>query len=145
MSEKEKRDEAHQSARMAEHLMAVCDPRPHELCHAHAIVSGSHKGAATQRAIMAAVGMRIDDADNGCWLPRNTAAIAQMPKRLREAVPHSRIHRYNYYFWLDTLIDYDLIEDMESLTRALNMIEMRLQAGKQPEYVMNKKGVGLPQ
>lgn len=145
MTEKEIRDEAHQSARLAEHLVAICDPRPHELCHAHAIVSGTHKGAATQRAIMAAVGMRIDDADNGCWLPRKTAAVSLMPRRLREAVPHSRIHRYNNYFWLDTVLDYDLIEGMEDLTQALNMIEMRLQAGKQPHYVLNKKGVGLPQ
>ncbi|WP_425487764.1 AHH domain-containing protein [Microbulbifer rhizosphaerae] len=60
------------------------------------MVSGAHKGAATQRAIMAAIGMRIDDAHNGCWLPKNTAAISQMPRRLREAVPHSRIHRYDY-------------------------------------------------
>ena len=145
MTEKQLRDEAHQSARLAEHLMATNDPRPHELCHAHAIVSGAHKGAATQRAIMAAIGMRIDDAHNGCWLPKNTAAKSQMPKHLREAVPHSRIHRYNYYFWLDTVIDYDLIEDAEDLIRALNMIEMRLQAGIQPGYVMNKKGVDLPQ
>jgi len=31
------------------------------------------------------------------------------------------------------------------LARALRMIETRLQAGTQPHYVMNKKGVGLPQ
>ena len=32
----------------------------------------------------------------------------------------------------------------DKLRQRLNMVSLRLQAGSQPPYVMNKKGVGLP-
>ena len=88
--------------------------------------------------------MRIDEPENGCWLPKNTAAKMQMPRRLSNAVPHSRIHRYNYYFWLNQLINPSTTDTKEKLRSALKMIAARLQNGKQPTYVMNKKEVGLP-
>src|SRR5690606_27218725 len=112
-------------------------------CHAHAIVAGKHLNSAIIRALMARLMIRIDDPDNGCWLPENTAAKAHMPVRLRNAVPHSRIHRFNYYFWLNTLIDPAIISTEADLRRTLTMIATRLQAGSQPNYVMNKKGEGL--
>ncbi|MDN3638770.1 AHH domain-containing protein [Simiduia curdlanivorans] len=144
MSQIELEAEAHQSKRLAEFMEITSDPRPHPKCHAHAIVSGHHKLAVTQRAVLAWLKVRIDDPVNGCWLPRNTAAKSEMPSSLKNAVPHSRIHRYNYYFWLDRVISFELTTTPDSLMKALKMIELRLQAGKPPSYVMNKKGVGLP-
>ena len=73
--------------------------------------------------------MRIDDPRNGCWLPSNTAAKIKMPDWLRNAVPHSRIHRKSYYFWLDTVININTIKDTPSMISALRMISMRLQSG----------------
>ena len=136
--------EEHQSKVLGAFMAATGDPRPNEHCHAHAIVSGAHKDAAELRATIAWLKLRIDDPHNGCWLPRDTAAKVKMPERLRNAIPHSRIHRYNYYFWLNRVINPVATETKEKLIEALNMVEMRLQKGKTPPYVMNKKGEGLP-
>jgi len=137
-------DERHRSKELAAFMTMTGDPKPHKECHAHAIISGGHKEAAELRAILAFQKIRIDDPDNGCWLPRNTAAKAVMPKRLKEAVPHSRIHRFNYYFWLNRIISLTLTSSPKKLRNTLNTVELRLQSGRQPDWVMNKKGKGLP-
>jgi hypothetical protein len=144
MSIDELEDEGHQSSLLAHFLAVSGDPKPSPKCHAHAIVSGAHRSAAELRAVLAWLKLRIDDPDNGCWLPENTAAIAHMPSHLRKAVPHSRIHRFNYYFWLNTLIDPAITSSQADLRRTLSMVATRLQSGSQPIYVMNKKGDGLP-
>ncbi len=138
------RDEAHVSARLGEHLALAGDPRPSEHCHAHAIVAGRHRDAAVLRAVLARLKVRIDDPDNGCWLPRNTAAVAQMPPRLRKAVPHSRIHRANYFTWLDGRIDLQKTPTAERLRLELEIVERQLQQSTFPPYVMMRKGEGLP-
>lgn len=144
MSVDELEDEKHQSDLLAHFMGASGNPRPHSKCHAHAVISGAHKYAAELRAILAWLRMRIDDPDNGCWLPENTAAKPHMPAYLQSAVPHSRIHRYNYYFWLGTLIDPAITSTQDKLRQTLKMVAMRLQSGSQPDYVMKKKGVGTP-
>lgn len=134
MSNSDLKKEEHNSARLAKHMESSGDPRPAsaELCHCHAIVSGAHKLAAQQRAIMAWCMMRIDDPRNGCWLPRNTAAKARMPRWLRNAVPHSRIHRKSYYFWLDQLININTIKSTEDLLQTMKVIRTRLQSSSLP-------------
>lgn len=144
MTVDELEDEKHQSHLLAHFLAISGDPKPNSKCHAHAIISGAHRYAAELRAMMAWLKLRIDDPDNGCWLPQNTAAKACMPARLKRAVPHSRIHRFNYYFWLNTLIDPAITGTKEDLCSALKMIAMRLQSGTEPKYVMKRKGEGLP-
>jgi len=143
MSIDELEDENHQSSLLAHFLTVSGDPKPHSKCHAHAIVSGAHRYAAELRAVLAWLKLRIDDPDNGCWLPENTAAKVKMPAHLRNAVPHSRIHRFNYYFWLNTLIDPAITSSQTNLRRTLTMVATRLQSGTQPKYVMNKKGEGM--
>ncbi len=128
-------DEAHESARLAQ-FMSIVDPRPHPLCDAHAIVSGGHKRAATLRGILAWFEMRIDDRHNGCWLPKNTAAKEHMPKYMKRAVPHSRIHRVGYYNWLDTLITLDTISTVVDLKRVLGLVRSRLIYSTFPKNVM---------
>jgi len=134
MSQTDLKAEEHNSERLAQHMTSAGDPRAAsaEICHCHAIVSGAHKRAAQQRAIMAWCMMRIDDPRNGCWLPRNTAAKNGMPDWLRNAVPHSRIHRRSYYFWLGQTININTIKNTEDLVNALRMIRTRLQSGALP-------------
>ena len=136
--------EKHDSARLSRHMEEACDPRPNSYCHAHAIVAGKHPEAVKLRAVLAWQKMRIDDAYNGCWLPRNTAAKVHMPARLRNAVPHSRIHRFNYYFWLNTRITLASAPTFDALAHVLGLIEGALQNSAFPSYVMKRKGAGLP-
>lgn len=144
MTRREIRAEAHQSARLAVHLAILGDEKPHSACHAHAIISGAHKRAAPMRALLAYHKVRIDDVFNGCWLPENTKAKRVMPKRLKNAVPHSRIHRYNYYFWLRRLINTRKTKTPDDIKYTLKTIGHQLQTGTQADYVMLKKGEGLP-
>jgi hypothetical protein len=130
-SNKRLQKEAHDSGRMAEMMEASGDRRPAlaEYCHCHAIVSGSHAEAAVVRAVLAWCKMRIDDPRNGCWLPSNTAARARMPSWLKNAIPHSRIHRKTYYNWLQDVINFSTIKELDDLIGTLKMLRMRLQSG----------------
>ncbi|MFL0809136.1 MAG: AHH domain-containing protein [Agarilytica sp.] len=144
MSKTDLRKEEHNSELLASHMTSMGELRPHKLCHAHAIVSGGHPGAAGLRAILAHFKVRIDDPDNGCWLPKNTDAKKSMPTKLRNAVPHSRIHRSNYYTWTSRILDFSRVKSNNRLRFELNMIERLLQQGNHPAWVMNKKDVGVP-
>ena len=112
------------------------DPRPHELCDAHAVVAGAHPKSAALRLILAKHRRRIDDPVNGCWLPKNTAAKTHMPERLRAAVPHSRIHRHHYYGWLSSILRSPRIKNPADLDRLLVGVSFRLQTGAIPPEVM---------
>jgi hypothetical protein len=139
MSNDQLRSEEHNSARLGSHLIERFGKRP-SCCRAHAIVAGKHKYSARLRLLMAKLKIRIDDTDNGCWLPENTAATPHpsFPK----AVPHSRIHRFNYYFFTHgRLIS---LRDPGHFRNGLNIIGKLLQYGPLPDYVMLRKGQGLP-
>lgn len=127
--------EKHESARLGVFLSAT-DPRPHPLCDAHAIISGGHSESSDLRATMAWFQRRIDDPTNGCWLPRNTAAKIHMPKRLRNAVAHSRIHRKRYYRWLESFIGLDFLSTDTQFDQALVMAGLHLQHSTFPKDVM---------
>jgi len=132
-------DEQHNSTRLASHLEQSGFKRPPR-CHAHAIVAGKHKYAADLRLLMAKLKIRIDDSDNGCWLPENTAATPHpaFPK----APPHSRTHRSNYYFWINSHL---ISLSKENIFRArLNLLSRQLQQGGYPNYLLLPKGAGLP-
>lgn len=136
MTRSELEKEVHISHKLGERMELANDPKPHEKCHAHAIISGGHPKAVTLRAILAKFKIRIDDPDNGCWLPENTAALKVMPQQLRKSVPHSRIHRNNYYFWLSSYIKIPNTNDDKFLRFQLAMIENALQKSSFPPYVM---------
>ena len=143
MSSSDLENEKHSSERMASLMASSDDPRPAspEHCHCHAMISGSHNEAATVRAVMAWCLMRIDDPRNGCWLPRNAKARPYMPVWLKNAVPHSRIHRNSYYRWLGDLINPMLIKNNDDLIRTLKMVRMRLQSGSIPKHILNEMGL----
>ena len=138
MSDRELLEEKHVSLRLGKHMTVDGDPRPHELCDAHAIISGAHRDAARLRAVLAWFQRRIDDSINGCWLPKNTKALSFMPDWLRKAVPHSQIHRRKYYSWLQRLINLDTIDTDQKLVETLRFVEHRLQSGTLPSYIMQK-------
>lgn len=139
MSDEELEAEKHDSARLSRHLEAAGQRRPQDV-HAHAIVAGTHANAAVLRVLMAYLRIRIDDPDNGCYLPKSTAATPHpwFPK----AVPHSRIHRYNYFFWVRFRLEG--ITEEAPFRKGLQLIAQHLQEGTFPNYVMSKKGEGLP-
>ena len=117
-------------------MTANADPRPGKHWDCHAIIAGKDPRSVPMRAIMAWVKMRIDFPLNGAWLPHNTAAKPHMPRKLSNAVPHSRIHRNGYYRWLGTLLDQSLIKDDKSLANALRTIRFKLETSSFPSYVM---------
>ena len=139
MGSKDIRGEEHNSKRLGEHLRATGKAKPDDRCDAHAIVSGAHKYAALGRAMLARHKIRIDDPDNGCWLPRRSKDTPHwaFPK----AIPHSRIHRFNYYFHVWNVIRNTKNEP--TLRFALQRIGARLQDGTLPKNVMLPKGQGL--
>lgn len=138
MTNKQRNAEAHDSARLARNMERMGDPRPHDLCDAHAIISGAHPRAMMLRAVLAARGRRVDDPSNGCWLPKNTAAIKEMPRRLKQAVPHSRIHRTQYYKWLSSFITLIAAKKTEDLDNLLVNTSFKLQSGSYPPEIMLK-------
>lgn len=133
------RSEEHKSHILGKHLEEKFGPRPART-HAHAIVAGKHPLAAAIRLIMSKLKIGIDDVDNGCWLPENIAATPHpaMPK----APPHSRIHRYNYYFWINSLLSSH--RQADAFRNRLKLISQMLYTGNMPEYVMLPKGKDLP-
>ena len=134
MSRKQLRNEPHDSTRLGRLMEAADGKRRPARCHAHAIVSGAHREAAKLRAVLAWFKLRIDDPDNGCWLPENTKATPHplFPK----AVPHSRIHRAGYYRWLNQIIRQERFADQSQLRIELKRIAQRLQQGTYPSDVM---------
>lgn len=133
------KSEEHKSQLLGQHLEEKFGSRPART-HAHAIVAGKHPLAAAIRLIMSKLKIGIDDVDNGCWLPENTAATPHpaMPK----APPHSRIHRYNYYFWISSILSSH--RNADAFRSRLKLIAQMLYTGNMPEYVMLPKGKGLP-
>ena len=125
--------EEHSSLRLARHLVERHGERPSK-CHAHAIVAGRHKFAAPTRALMAALRIGIDDPDNGCWLPENTAATPHptFPK----APPHSRIHRAAYFQWLRIRLGSIRVE--AAFRTQLNIIARMIQNGDLPSQILAK-------
>lgn len=87
-------DEPHKAKRLARHIKATGVIRYKNLS-CHAIVSGDHPSAAAAREILAKFKIRIDDPDNGVYLPRDSRFIPH------EAIPnapnHAQIHTQKYY------------------------------------------------
>ena len=91
--------EKHSSTLLGNFLRAEGHPRPAARWEAHHMVSGDHREAEQARTLLAEVKMRIDDSDNGCWMPK-TKADAR-PSIYPNAIGHNRIHRERYYHWIE--------------------------------------------
>ncbi len=96
--------EKHSSATLGKYLRVSGISRPGAKWEAHHIISTGHKEAAGARLIIAEddIAIRIDDPDNGAWMPK-TKADAR-PTLYPNAIGHNRIHRQLYYRWIEQAI-----------------------------------------
>lgn len=94
MSREELFSEKHKSSRLSRHLKYAGVKR-HPNTAAHAIVSGTHPEAVAARKILARWKIRIDDPDNGVFLPRDSRYIPH--KNLPNASNHAKLHTDEYY------------------------------------------------
>lgn len=129
-------DEKHSSKLLGEHMRAEGFARPSPYWHAHAIVAGGDTRTWQLRAILAECGVGIDDAHNGCWLPSRTKYTGQRP--YPKAVPHSRIHRHNYFSWLN--IRFAGVFDEKAARHRLLMTRRDLLHASFPKEVILPKG-----
>ena len=136
MTEDEREDEVHDSTRLGDNLRADGIRKPNSYYHAHAIISGNHERAWRLRTILAELEIGVDDSHNGCWLPQSSKYLGQAP--YPKAVPHSRIHRANYYMWLSTR--FALVSDRDKMVNLLRMTRVNLLNSSFPPEVMLKKG-----
>ncbi len=136
MSTDEREDEEHDSSRLGDHMRAVGLPKPGFYYHAHAIISGGDTRSWRLRTVLADCEIGIDDPHNGCWLPASTRYCGQRP--YPKAVPHSRIHRENYYTWLQ--FRFLGVRDTKTLIHRLKSTRDDLLYATYPPGVMLKKG-----
>ncbi|WP_430623871.1 AHH domain-containing protein [Marinimicrobium locisalis] len=116
------------------------DPRPSSRCDAHAIISGGHRRSIVPRGVLAWMKIRIDDPHNGCWLPRDWDDRLHVPRYLRQAIPHRRIHHQHYYEWLGARINPNIIQSSKQLIESLRGARRQLQDGTVPPAVIPRTG-----
>ncbi|KEQ17076.1 AHH domain-containing protein [Endozoicomonas numazuensis] len=102
-------------------------PRPGARWEAHHIVSAEHQEAIGARLIIAEddIAIRIDDPDNGAWMPK-TKADAR-PTIYPNAIGHNRIHRQLYYRWIENAIT--MMDDDLQVRSFLNTVRTQLLHG----------------
>lgn len=86
--------EEHKPSRLGRHIKYTGKKRQPNTA-AHAIVSGSHPEAIAARKILAKWKIRIDDPDNGVFLPRDSRYIPH--KDMPSAANHAKLHTDEYY------------------------------------------------
>ncbi len=86
--------EIHSPKRLSKHMKATGLVRPPNVA-AHAIVSGTHPEAKAARRILAKFKIRIDDPDNGVYLPRDARFIPH--EKMPDAANHAKVHTDEYY------------------------------------------------
>jgi len=136
MSVDDREDEVHNSTRLGENMRADGIAKPGAYWEAHAMISGGHTDASFLRSVLAECEVGIDDSHNGCWLPTRTKYCGQQP--YPKAVPHSRIHRFNYYRWL--AVRFTGIQDKTTMINRLKNVRRDLLNSSFPPEVMLAKG-----
>lgn len=130
--------EKHSSKRLGDFLRADGHPRPGARWEAHHLISGTSPFAMQSRTILADgdIQIRIDDPDNGCWMPK-TKADAR-PTIYPNAIGHNRIHRKLYYQWIQNNI---ALMTTDGQVRAfLHTVRMQLLQGNiKPEMKLQQE------
>ncbi|CAM3840669.1 AHH domain-containing protein [Parendozoicomonas haliclonae] len=108
-------------------------PQPKSRFTAHHIVQGKGRTrfAAEARIDLHFHGIRINDPDNGVWMPREVADKGHPV--MKHASAHTEIHTYNYEHWV-----YDRtrnIDNEKAFRDKLLAIRALLRDGQQPDYV----------
>lgn len=130
--------EKHSSKRLGDFLRADGHPRPGARWEAHHLISGTSPFSMQSRTILADedIQIRIDDPDNGCWMPK-TKADAR-PTIYPNAIGHNRIHRKLYYQWIQSNIE--LMVTDGQVRAFLNTVRMQLLQGNiKPEMKLQQE------
>lgn len=130
--------EVHSSKRLGDFLRADGHPRPAAKWEAHHLISGISPFAMQSRTILAddEIQIRIDDPDNGCWMPK-TKADAR-PTIYPNAIGHNRIHRKLYYQWIQNNIE--LMTTPGQVRAFLKTVRMQLLQGNiKPEMKLQQE------
>ncbi len=120
-------NEKHSSTLLGKHLRVSGIARPGAKWEAHHLISGDHPEAKQARLTLAEEDfkIRIDDPDNGAWMPK-TKADAR-PTLYPTAIGHNRIHRQLYYFWIENAIA--MMDDHLQIRTFLNTVRTQLLHG----------------
>jgi hypothetical protein len=102
MTPSEFKGEPHKPSRLSRHLKATGIKRPPNVA-AHAIVSGDKPEAKAARKILAKWKIRIDDPDNGVFLPRDVRFIPHPD--LPDAANHAKVHTDEYYVNITAMLE----------------------------------------
>jgi len=94
--------EEHDSKRLSRHIRATGISRPPNVA-AHAIISGGHPEAKAARRILAKFKIRIDDPDNGVYLPRDARFIPH--EKMPDAANHAKVHTDEYYINVTNILN----------------------------------------
>lgn len=116
--------ESHDSKRLSRHMKAAGLTRPPNVA-AHAIVSGGEPEARAARKILAKFRIRIDDPDNGVYLPRDSRFIPH--EKMPDAANHAKIHTDEYYINITNVLS-TATSEFECRV-ALKLIAKKLQDG----------------
>lgn len=116
--------EGHDPKRLSRHLKATGLARSPNVA-AHAIVSGSHPNAKAARKILAKFKIRIDDPDNGVYLPRDARFIPH--EKMPDAANHAEIHTDEYYINVTNILN-TATSELECRI-ALTLIAKKLREG----------------
>ena len=140
MSYDDLRGEKHKSSRLGKFLTQDGIPKPAKGFDAHAIVAGADPRASELRVEMAIRKIRIDDTDNGCWLPqtRQDAVGTSYP----HAIPHRRIHNHRYYNWLSLVaLKFNDFTSARDFRNSLKRTRKLLQTGAVTGHVLKPENI----
>lgn len=124
MGREELLNEEHDPSRLARHKRATGIKRPPNTA-AHAIVSGAHPEAEAARKILAKYKIRVNDPDNGVFLPRDSRYIPH--QEMPDAVNHAGVHTKEYYVNVTTILRQT--KSAHECRLALRLISRELQQG----------------
>lgn len=123
----------HPTKLLANYMRAAGRPKPSPKHTAHHIVPGKGRTISTYRARIAlhALGIGINDPDNGVWMIRykKSKGHSSMPNAKR----HLEIHTNNYEGWI--LRHIVLVETETQAREKLKSLRLILQHGTQPKEV----------
>ncbi|GLS27603.1 AHH domain-containing protein [Marinibactrum halimedae] len=124
MSKQQLLSDRHKPKRLSKHMEATGIPKPLNVA-AHAIVSGRHPEAKAARRILAKFKIRIDDPDNGVYLPRDSRFLPH--EDMPNAPSHAKIHTKEYYLNVTNILS-GTTSPLECRV-ALKLIAKKLQNG----------------
>lgn len=127
----------HPTTVLARNMRADGRPQPSQRHSPHHAVQGKgkHPRTADVRLNLHLYGIRINDPENGVWMPRTKSDRGHWS--MPSAPAHSEIHTFNYETWVNFLLA--PLEGEEVLRAALIRIRCLLRDGKQPQQVTAKK------